>query len=453
MASSRPRAPLLSPAAIGHLQADAEARPQGLAQAAAAAGARSPWLGASQPHSGLVSEGGSPTLDDDGEGIDESGEWPDGGGGDGGGFAQGDEADSQPKREGRPMQTVVYGQQQQQQQQDDVVVSQGGGQAAPSGRARPAAGRGHGSAAKRRRGEFAAQADGSEDSSSSGGGGGRGSGSGSGSRSSRSSSSSQSSSSSSSDSDGDGDGDERRDEDAAAATARRSHQARLLRDGQPMDVEAEEAAEAEAAAAQSAPNQPLFHCVTTNIDLILQLLHAVKLEKKEQVSQTLDSRPSSSCLSDDCPLCCFADSSVVLRCHCLRGGASLLPGRCDCGCLRFLCLLQMCRVYIASQGMKVVTSLDKSRSVCAKAYLKKDLFSQYTLRRHNYPQQQRPGAPALAQQRANDYTCFLSLANMIDCMQLLGGSKDTPGAAPPVMHFKIEEDQHPLVIRYAHVHA
>ena len=110
----------------------------------------------------------------------------------------------------------------------------------------------------------------------------------------------------------------------------------------------------------------------------------------------------------------------------------------------------MCRVYIASQGMKVVTSLDQSRSVCAKAYLKKDLFSQYTLRRTNYPQQQRAGAPA--QQRANDYTCYLSLANMIDCMQLLGGSKDTPGAAPPVMHFKIEEEQHPLVIRCDHEH-
>ena len=256
---------------------------------AAIAGARSPWLGASQPHSGLVSEGGSPTLDDDGEGgIDESGGWADGSDGDVYGYGQPDGEGSQPKRERRPMQTVIDGQQ----QQDDVVVSQGGGQAPPSGRARrPATGRDHGNA-KRRRHESAAQADGSEESSSSGG---SGSGSGSGSRSSRSSSSSQSSStSSSSDSD-----DERRDEDPAAAAARRSRQGHLLQHGHPMDVEAEAAeAEAAAAAAQSAPNQPLFHCVTTNIDLILQLLHAVKLEKKEQVRAAPFSCPSLSYLSD-----------------------------------------------------------------------------------------------------------------------------------------------------------
>lgn len=282
MTSPRPRAPLLSPSALGHLQTDATTRPQGqgleqMQAQAAVAGARSPWLGASQPHSGLASEGGSPTLDDDGEGgIEESGEWAEDGGY-GHAHGQPDGEGSQPKRERRPMQTVIDGQQ----QQDDVVVSQGGGAAAPSGRARPATGRDHGNAKRRRR--EAAQADGSEESSSSGGGG-RGGDSGSGSRSSRSSSGSQSSSTSSS---SDSDGDERRDEDPAAAAARRSRQGRLLQNGHPMDVEAEAAeaeAEAAAAAAQSAPNQPLFHCVTTNIDLILQLLHAVKLEKKEQVS-------------------------------------------------------------------------------------------------------------------------------------------------------------------------
>ena len=114
-------------------------------------------------------------------------------------------------------------------------------------------------------------------------------------------------------------------EDPAAAAARRSHQGHLLQHSHPMDVEAEEAAqaaEAEAAAAQSAPNQPLFHCVTTNIDLILQLLHAVKLEKKEQVSAArfMSQLELFVC---GCPFCCSVDSPILLCVVAVR--VSVLP--------------------------------------------------------------------------------------------------------------------------------
>jgi len=138
--------------------------------------------------------------------------------------------------------------------------------------------------------------------------------------------------------------------------------------------------------------QPLFHALTPNLETLLQLLMAIRLHNKEQ----------------------------------------------------------LCRISIAAQGMKVVSMLEQSRSVCAKAYLKRDLFTEYRLNKDALPAP--PAlAPRAAPQRAPavEYSLTCHLTHLITCLQLFGtpGGKDSPMRASPVLHFTVHAPDEPLILR------
>lgn len=88
--------------------------------------------------------------------------------------------------------------------------------------------------------------------------------------------------------------------------------------------------------------------------------------------------------------------------------------------------------------------------MCAKAYLKKDLFSDYRLNTHMI----RAAAAAQGAQAAAaasvDYTCHLSLNCLIDSLMILGsGQKDTlKDLQSCVLHLEIQAHNHPLIVMY-----
>ena len=121
---------------------------------------------------------------------------------------------------------------------------------------------------------------------------------------------------------------------------------------------------------------PLFACTTTEIDTIVHLLSSLVLEKDQRV-----------------------------------------------------------KLWIGSLGIKVVAEHEKSRTICAKAYLKKDLFSDYAvnpLRLTN----RRPG-------EGFEYSCVITLPILLTCLQSFGAGSSTAnvhlrGGLPPSLHMKIE---------------
>jgi len=101
--------------------------------------------------------------------------------------------------------------------------------------------------------------------------------------------------------------------------------------------------------------------------------------------------------------------------------------------------------------MKVVSELSSSRTVCAKAYLRKNIFSEYALNQSLLAALPSPAAmDGSMPPPSSDYTLQCSLSLLIDCLQLLGtpGGKDAPQrVGPPVVRFKIDAPNHPLKIR------
>lgn len=96
--------------------------------------------------------------------------------------------------------------------------------------------------------------------------------------------------------------------------------------------------------------------------------------------------------------------------------------------------------------MKVSCELMGSRAMCAKAYLKRDLFSDYRLN----VQMLRAGGmdPNQPHQQGQDYTCHLSLNSLIDSLMILGsGQKDTSKDLQScVLHLEIQAQNHPLIV-------
>jgi hypothetical protein len=97
--------------------------------------------------------------------------------------------------------------------------------------------------------------------------------------------------------------------------------------------------------------------------------------------------------------------------------------------------------------MKVVSMLEQSRSVCAKAYLKRDLFTDYKLNKAALP----PPPPGAAIRATDDYSLICSLTHLIDCLQLFGtpgGKEGSSRAAATVLHFSVQAPDHPFIIRF-----
>jgi len=101
---------------------------------------------------------------------------------------------------------------------------------------------------------------------------------------------------------------------------------------------------------------------------------------------------------------------------------------------------QLATLVIARLGMKVFTSPTASQSSAfAKAYLKKELFSQYQLNPARFPQKRGVGGSGMA---LEEYAITIKLSLLLSCLQVFGPT----GTREPVMQLQIDHEGDPLVV-------
>jgi hypothetical protein len=96
---------------------------------------------------------------------------------------------------------------------------------------------------------------------------------------------------------------------------------------------------------------------------------------------------------------------------------------------------QRVKLYVGALGIKVVSEHEKSRTTCAKAYLKKELFSAYEVNplRMSHPRQ---GG-------AFEYACVIQLPILLNCLQIFGVGTTHIGP-PPTLHMQISGEGHDI---------